>query len=114
MIHHVYANRSNIGHWLSARAIHSTLPPLPIREHRRTEDFVDETVAALADVGRDDVIVIGGGGLFMDYFLPLWRGVRQFVERTNVILWGVGYCDQKERVSHPPAELVSEVVRASR
>jgi len=40
-----------------------------------------ETLARLSAVGPNDCIVIGGGGLFMDYFEPFWRGFDQIAQR---------------------------------
>ena len=44
MIHHVYANRSNAGDWLSALGIQRLLAPLPVTEHLCDEPFVEETL----------------------------------------------------------------------
>jgi polysaccharide pyruvyl transferase WcaK-like protein len=114
MIHHVFANRSNIGDWLSARGIQSLLTPQPIVEHLCDEPFVDETLNRLALTGPADTIVIGGGGLFMDYFLPFWQGFREIAGRTPFFIWGVGYCDLKREMSRPPAELLTEIINQSR
>ena len=49
MIHHVYANRSNIGDWLSPRGIQRLLSPLLVTEHLCDDPFVDAAaIAALA------------------------------------------------------------------
>ena len=40
MIHHVFANRSNIGDWLSARGIQALLGPQRVMEHLCDEPFV--------------------------------------------------------------------------
>ena len=70
MIYHVYANQKNIGDWLSARGIQSMLEPHPVRELLCDEPFVPKTIEILGQAGPDDLVVIGGGGLFMDYFAP--------------------------------------------
>lgn len=113
-IHHVYANRSNIGDWLSALGIQRLLAPFAVEEHRCDDPFVPATLASLAKTTPDDIIVIGGGGLFMDYFAPFWSGLRDLAPRAALCLWGVGYCDLKAEASHPPLEVVREVVRACR
>ena len=41
MIHHVFANRSNIGDWLAARRIQHLLRPLTVKEHLCDEPFVE-------------------------------------------------------------------------
>ena len=97
MIHHVFANRSNIGDWLSARGSQSLLQLLEVEEHLCDEPFVDETLSRLSQAGPDDLIIIGGGGLFMDYFEPFWRGFQTIAERVPFCIWGVGYCDFETR-----------------
>ncbi len=114
MIHHVYANQSNIGDWLSARGIQSLLPVGPVQEHFCDAPFVEATLSALRDAGSDDFIVIGGGGLFMDYFVPFWEGFLPIAARVPFCIWGAGYCDMKRKQSRPPAKLISEIVRQSR
>ena len=114
MIHHVFANKSNIGDWLSALGIQSLLAPQPVVEHLCDEPFVPETLKQLADTGPEDLIVIGGGGLFMDYFLPFWEGFREIARRTAFCIWGVGYCDLKRARSRPPAALLTEIIGQSR
>ena len=52
MIHHVYANQSNVGDWLSARGIQSLLAPLTVTEHLCDEPFVPETLRKLAKADR--------------------------------------------------------------
>ena len=49
MITHVFANRSNVGDWLSAQGIQSLLAPTPVRELLCDDPFVPDTLAALAD-----------------------------------------------------------------
>ena len=114
MIHHVFANRSNIGDWLSARGIQALLSGVPIVEHLCDEPFVPDTLAALAEARPGDLIVIGGGGLFMDYFTPFWEGFRAIAERVPFCVWGVGYCDLKREPSRAPRELLQEIVGKSR
>jgi len=114
MIHHVYANRSNVGDWLSARGIQSLLAPLPVQEHLCDEPFVSETLGALRQARPEDIIVIGGGGLFMDYFVPFWDGFREIARRVPFCIWGVGYCDMKLEKSQPPRALLEEIIRLSR
>ena len=113
MIHHVYANQSNIGDWLSARGIQSLLPHVRVEEHFCDTPFSEETLSKLHAAGPDDFIIIGGGGLFMDYFIPFWKGFLSIAERVPYCIWGVGYCDMKREESRPPASLISEIVRLS-
>lgn len=114
MIHHVYANRSNAGDWLSAQGIQSLLAPQPVEEHLCDAPFVPETLAALSQATPNDFIVIGGGGLFMDYFLPFWEGFRSIAARVPFCIWGVGFCDSKTRSTRLSLDLLEEIVSRSR
>lgn len=114
MIHHVFANRSNIGDWLSAKGIQRLLQPFRVKEYLCDEPFAADTLHALAALPKGELVVIGGGGLFMDYFAPFWSGLREVVSRLNVCVWGVGYCDLKYETSHPPLEVIQEVVSHTR
>lgn len=114
MIYHVYANQSNVGDWLSARGIQSLLAPRAVAEHLCDEPFVPETLAALNQATADDCIIIGGGGLFMDYFEPFWEGFRPIARRVPFAIWGAGACDMKRERSRPPLQLIFEIVQRSR
>lgn len=113
MIHHVYANQSNVGDWHSARGIQSLLAPRTVTEHFCDEPFVPATLAALSKAGPRDFIIIGGGGLFMDYFAPFWQGFKPIAARVPFVIWGAGACDMKLEASRPPRELVTSIVRQS-
>lgn len=114
MIYHIYANQSNIGDWLSAIGIQSLLAREPITELFCDAPFVADTLAALAVASKGDAVVVGGGGLFMDYFTPFWEGMRAIVESVPTYLWGVGYCDLKSEPSRVPTILLAEIVARSR
>ena len=64
MIHHVFANRSNIGDWLSAKGIQRLLQPAPVTENLCDEVFVAQTLDALNRLEPSDLVLIGGGGIF--------------------------------------------------
>jgi hypothetical protein len=113
-VYHVFANRSNVGDWLSARGIQSLLAPLAVTELLCDEPFVPATLERLSAAGPEDLIVIGGGGLLMDYFEPFWRGFAPLAGRVPFCLWGVGCCDMKRADSRPPASLVGPIVARSR
>ncbi len=113
MIHHVFANRSNIGDWLSALGIQSLLAPHPVTDHLCDEPFVESTLAELAKLDAEDFVVIGGGGLFMDYFTPFWEGFLPLADKVPFAIWGVGYCDLKREPSHVASELLQAIVGKS-
>lgn len=114
MIYHVYANRSNIGDWVSARGIQSLLGSQDISELFCDRPFVPETIAALSETTSDDVIVVGGGGLFMDYFVPFWEELLRAAPAASLCLWGVGYCDLKREPTRPRLDLIRTVVQSAR
>jgi polysaccharide pyruvyl transferase WcaK-like protein len=114
MIYHVYANQSNVGDWLSARGIQSLLAPCSVQELFCDEPFAQDTLATLAQAGTDDFIIIGGGGLFSDYFTGFWEGFRNLAAHLPFCLWGVGCCDLKRTPSRPPQKLIREIVQRSR
>lgn len=112
MIHHVYANRSNVGDWLCARGIQQLLGQ-PVVEHLCDQPFAAGTLAALRQATQQDIIVIGGGGLFMDYFDPFWQGLADLPEGPALCLWGVGCCDLKQQSSLPRLEAIRQLLRRS-
>jgi len=109
VIRHVYANRSNIGDWLSARGIQALLGSREITDYFCDAPFVEKTIASLSKSAEDDLIVVGGGGLFMDYFEPFWRALLKAPPRAPVFIWGVGLCDLKAEASKPPRQLLQRV-----
>jgi len=114
MIYHVFANRSNIGDWLSARGIQKLLSPLEITECLCDIPFIDETMQQLASATEEDLIVIGGGGLLMDYFIPFWEAFQPVAARVPFCIWGIGYCDLKLEHTLPPGNLITGIMNKSK
>lgn len=114
MIYHVFANRSNIGDWLSAKGIQKLLAPLEITECLCDVPFIDETIQQLSAATEKDLIVIGGGGLLMDYFIPFWKAFQPVAERVPFCIWGIGYCDLKLEHSLPPGNLITNIINKSK
>lgn len=113
-IHHIFANRSNVGDWLSARGIQRALGPVDIVEHRCDTPFVAETIRALDRTGPEDFIIIGGGGLFLDYFTPFWRAFEPIGRRVPFCLWGVGCCAEKDAAWLPSRDVLERIIARSR
>lgn len=114
MIYHVFANRSNIGDWLSAKGIQKLLSPLEITECLCDVPFIDDTMQQLAAATEKDLIVIGGGGLLMDYFIPFWEAFQPVAARVPFCIWGIGYCDLKLAHSLPPGNLITGIINKSK
>jgi hypothetical protein len=112
MIHHVFACKSNIGDWLSAKGIQSLIRS-DVTEYLCDEPFVPSTLKRLSEVPDGELVVIGGGGLFMDYFTPFWRGILGLRHKLRYCIWGVGYCDLKAQLSRADPSLLLEIVAAS-
>lgn len=113
MIHHLFANKSNVGDWLSALGIQQLIAPARCVEHYCDVPMVPETMLALADVGPQDRIIIGGGGLFMDYFLPFWEAFEPLSRRVPFGIWGVGCCDLKRAPSRMPLDVLAPIIQRS-
>lgn len=114
MIYHVFANRSNIGDWLAAKGIQKLLAPLKITECLCDEPFIEETMKCLSLATKNDLIVIGGGGLLMDYFEPFWKAFVPVSKRVPYCLWGIGYCDNKHGPTLPSTKLIEGIVNQSK
>jgi len=114
MIHHVYATKSNIGDWLSAKGIQALLKPAEVQELFCDSPFVQETLSVLSRLTPHDFIIIGGGGLLMDYFEGFWEGFRNIADRIPFALWGVGCCDLKRENTSVSKDLMTGIVRQSR
>jgi len=114
MIYHVYATKSNIGDWLSAKGIQALLEPVEVHELFCDSPCVEETLSVLSRLTPQDFIIIGGGGLLMDYFEGFWEGFRSIADRAPFALWGVGCCDLKRENTSVSKELMTDIVRRSR
>ncbi|MEQ1573688.1 MAG: polysaccharide pyruvyl transferase family protein [Vicinamibacterales bacterium] len=114
MIHHVFACKSNIGDWLSALAIQKLLSPAPVVEHLCDEPYRAATLERLSRLSPGDTIVIGGGGLLMDYFDPFWKRMPGIAEATPTMIWGVGLCDHVQAASQPDINLLRPVFSAAK
>ena len=111
MIYHVYANQTNIGDWVSAKGIQSTLQGLALTELFCDGPWIDETVRTIAAASSDDLVVIGGGGLLMDYFDRFWTGLAGLEQLPALVGWGVGVCDLKQETSTGLMPAIREVFR---
>lgn len=114
MFHHIYACKSNIGDWLSALAIQRMLHPSAFVEYLCDEPFIEATIGRLEKLPEGEVVVIGGGGLLMDYFDPFWREFGRISHRFQVCIWGAGSCDHKQKPTLAQRELLQRVISTAR
>jgi polysaccharide pyruvyl transferase WcaK-like protein len=114
MIYHVFANRSNIGDWLSAKGIQKLLLPHTVKECLCDVPYISQTMDNLSEATDHDLIIIGGGGLFMDYFQPFWETFLSVVRNVPYVIWGIGYCDLKYEHTRPPLKLVEDIINKSK
>ncbi|GEO11772.1 hypothetical protein SAE01_42680 [Segetibacter aerophilus] len=68
----------------------------------------------LSKATQHDLIVIGGGGLIMDYFVPFWKAFKSIADRVPFVIWGIGCCDLKREGTLPPVALIEEIVQKSK
>lgn len=114
MIYHIYANRSNIGDWLSAKAIQKLIGYQNITECFCDVPFIKDTIKKLSAATEKDLVIIGGGGLLMDYFTPFWEAFKPIGDRVPFCIWGIGCCDLKQEFSLPPKSLIEDIVNKSK
>lgn len=114
MVYHVFANRSNIGDWLSAKGIQKLLAAPAVTECLCDVPYVEETMNVLSGATENDLIVIGGGGLLMDYFVPFWEAFLPVAGRVPFCIWGIGCCDLKQEASLPPVALIEDIIHLSK
>lgn len=111
---HIYANNINVGDQFSALGIKSLLPKdLNIVNLYWERGYYKRTRQALSSLNEKDLVIIGGGGLFKDYFYGLWELLVRKVKKKSLIIWGVGVCDNKKRETLLPEDLLDEVVKKS-
>jgi hypothetical protein len=113
-MHFICANESNVGDWMSAIGIRRLLGDPPHTLHFCDEYFLPETLPWLSGLGPTDLVVIGGGGLFQEYFVPFWRGVAEVAGRVPYCLWGLGLCGKPEALSTDSTELIRTIAQHAR
>ncbi|MBL8079495.1 MAG: polysaccharide pyruvyl transferase family protein [Anaerolineales bacterium] len=97
-VYHVFANRINLGDYYSALGIKKLIWQIPMRSLYWTHGEFEKTKYILEKIKPHDKIVVGGGGLFKDFFSPLWETILNYVRRDNqLFIWGVGECDVKDK-----------------
>ena len=92
--YHVYANKMNVGDLLSAVAI-KNLSKYDYHDMLWTKGHYKRTTRLLDYLKPEDRIIIGGGGLLKDTFLPLWDLIIKNYQGNKIVLWGIGECINK-------------------
>ena len=114
MVYHVFANKTNIGDWLSALGIQQLIDAREITECYCDANFIPATIKKLSCATEKDLVIIGGGGLIMDYFQPFWEAFLPVSKRVPFIIWGIGCCDIKHESSLPSKDLLRSIVSESK
>jgi len=99
MLYYIFANDINIGDLISYYGIKKLLK-LEGMCLFCDKYYVRNTKKILKRAEKDDFFIIGGGGLFKDYFMPLWNQIYKNRKNTNYILWGIGLNEDKIDDSH--------------
>lgn len=105
---HIYANNKNVGDLLSAIAIQNYIDvkmDLLLWENTKREG----SESIFKYLSKQGCIVIGGGGLLMDYFSPLWELIINNHDNKKIIVWGVGECRNKDHESTLPDYLFKSI-----
>ena len=100
---------------MSAIGIRRLLGDPRMTRHYCDEYFLPETMEHLTALGPQDVVVIGGGGLFQEYFVPFWRPFLELAaaRRIPFCIWGVGLCVAEKKPPASTLTLFREVARTS-
>jgi polysaccharide pyruvyl transferase WcaK-like protein len=104
MIIHVYADQKNIGDLLSAQGIKKGLRKTDTKDfiiEKYMRSYPDDWFKIICeDIKRiatqNDLIVIGGGGLFHNCFEKFWIEILSNRPISEIFLWGVGVCEIKD------------------
>ena len=97
-IYQIYANKTNIGDYLSALAIRKYITPQKNITHLLCDKpYISATQNILGHLSKDDVVIIGGGGLLMDYFIQLWRTLIDNYTGYKLFIWGIGECSNNNK-----------------
>jgi len=71
----------------------------------------------LDSMTKDDTLIIGGGGLFKDYFYNFWHNILKFknIKNFKIILFGLGVCDHKNKKKSTILDesLINEIMEKS-
>lgn len=97
MLYYCCANEINIGDYFSMLGAKLAIGLCGKEEFMelRAKPFSD----FLSLLNDEDTIIIGGGGLFKDYFRRFWIEILDYKKINNfdIILFGVGICDHKNK-----------------
>lgn len=114
----IFADKSNIGDWISALSIQELLKErssLNFSEYLLANfSVMDSTIKILNTLSKHDIVIIGGGGLLHPYFAPLWKSLHKMHFKFQLHIWGIGICQQRDLLAnHISGELIKEVVDRS-
>lgn len=94
MLYFISANEVNIGDVLSNLGIRKLLGVQGMNLYC-DRPYVERTKKVIRGAQSNDVFIIGGGGLFKAYFMPLWNEIYRNRKQLRYVLWGIGINDTK-------------------
>jgi len=94
MLYYISANKVNIGDFLSNLGIRKLLGVQGINLYC-DRPYIERTKKVIRGAQSNDVFILGGGGLFKDYFMPLWNEIYRNRKQLRYVLWGIGINETK-------------------
>jgi exopolysaccharide biosynthesis predicted pyruvyltransferase EpsI len=91
LVYHAYANKANIGDYYSALAIKRYIDK-PMQNILVDRSYYNDYKRILRKLTKEDIIIVGGGGLLKNYFQKFWESLLNDYSGYKLILWGVGEC----------------------
>ncbi len=113
MIYYLCANNKNVGDLFSMYGVRLAVG---LKGRERFLEVGDRALdRSLSRIGSSDSVIIGGGGILKDYFVPCWQTLlkHQSVTKFKMYLFGIGVCSFKNRDTLMPDELLHRIASAS-
>lgn len=107
-IFHLYSNRHNIGDLFSALGIKKLLKGKNLTDLYWCDSAA--TRLALENLSSQDKLIVGGGGLLMDYFEEMWKAVLKVPSEALLVIWGIGFCHHKSSDTSLNKSLMKKIV----
>lgn len=114
MIYYCCANNTNIGDYFSMLGVRElvNMPGKEIYMAGNPKQFDSE----ISRLKKDDILIIGGGGLLKDHFSKYWEIILNYKKKNNFtfILFGIGVCDLKGQKTIINSNLLQDIMDNSK